>query len=115
MSFGGDGVVKLGYWWHTARDVTIDTAIEPHWLRTGYRFFPYAALQAGHWWVIRVNFCLPEHDFAALFTDGAAVAEVTAAADAARALVASIGRLPLASPQRAHALPLMAQEAAQRL
>jgi hypothetical protein len=54
-------------------------------------------------------------DFATLFIDGAAVAEVTAAADAARPLVASIGRLPLASPQRAHALPLMAQEAAQQV
>jgi|GEM_PF-1483389 len=85
----------------------VDTTLEPHWLRTGYRFFPYAALQDRQWWVIRVNYGFPEHDFVTLFIDGAAVADVTPEADDPRPLVASIGRLPMTHSHTAIDLSLM--------
>lgn len=94
--------------WRPTAGVSIDTDIEPDWQRTGYRYFPYAACQDGQWWVVRANFCFPEHDFTTLFIDGAAVAEVTAAAGDGRPLVASIGRLSMTHPQqRTAGLPLM--------
>lgn len=105
-----------GHWWRTARGVPIDTSIEPEWLRTGYRYFPYAAFQDGQWWVIRANFCFPEHDFATLFIGETAVAEVTASADDDRPLVASIGRLSMTHPQqRTASLPVMTPAAAQHV
>jgi hypothetical protein len=91
----------------TATRGVVDTAVEPQWLRTGYRFFPYAACQDGRWWVIRINYGFPEHDFATLFIDGAAVADVTAGADDGRPLVATIGRLPMTDSHTAIELPLM--------
>lgn len=105
----------LGQCWHTAPGVDLDTEVEPQWQRTGYRYFPYAAVQAGRWWVIRVNYCFPEHDFATLFIDGVAVAEATAVPNDVRPLVASIGRLPLTDPSRAGELPEMSVEVARQV
>jgi hypothetical protein len=101
--------------WHTAHDLTIDTDVEPSWLRTGYRYFPYAALESGRWWVIRVNYCFPEHDIATLFIDGAAVADLTAVASDVRPLVASIGRMPMTNPDSADGLQTMPRELARRV
>jgi hypothetical protein len=86
----------------------VDPAVEPQWLRTGYRFFPYAAWQDGRWWVLRVNYGFPEHDFATLFIDGAARADVTGDAKDGRPLVSSIGRLRMTDSHNAIELPLMA-------
>lgn len=97
------------------REVTIDTDVVPQWQRTGFKFFPYAALQAGGWWVIRVNYGFPEHDFATLFIDGAAVADVTASPDDARPLVAGIGRLFMTHPQNAVELQVMSRSLAKQV
>jgi hypothetical protein len=114
MSAGDEREAKIGYWWHTARGVTIDTDSTPEWLRTGYTFFPYAALQAGQWWVLRIN-CFPEHDLVTLFIDGSVAADVTAGPDDARPLVAGIGRLMSTWSQNATELPMMSLELARRV
>jgi hypothetical protein len=72
---------------------TIDQTVQPHWLRTGYTFFPYAAQQSGHWWVLRLNHGFPEHDLYTVFIDGTAAADITAGADNPSPLVASIAPL----------------------
>ena len=59
----------------------IDTAVRPHWQRTGYRFFPFATEQSGHWWVLRLNHGFPEHDLYTLFIDGKAAADLTGSPD----------------------------------
>lgn len=101
-----------GVWWHVVRGAGVDTTVEPQWLRTGYMYFPYAAWQDQRWWVIRVNYCFPEHDLATLFIDGAAVAETTADPNDARPLVASIGRLPLTNSVTAENLPMLTPQPA---
>lgn len=72
---------------------TIDKAARPHWLRTGYRFFPYAAQQSGQWWVLRLNHGFPEHDMYTLFVDGRPIADITGNLDDRFPLVASVASL----------------------
>jgi hypothetical protein len=79
----------------------IDTAAQPHWLRTGYKFFPYAAQQSGHWWVLRLNHGFPEHDMYTVFVDGTPAADITATADHPSPLVASVAPLKPADPAAA--------------
>jgi hypothetical protein len=71
----------------------IDQAVRPRWLRTGYKFFPYAAQQSGQWWVLRLNHGFPEHDMYTLFVDGKAVADITGKPDHEVPLVASVASL----------------------
>jgi hypothetical protein len=71
----------------------IDTTAQPHWLRTGYRFFPYAAQQSGQWWVLRLNHGFPEHDMYTLFIDGRPTADITGNPNDRVPLVASIASL----------------------
>ncbi|SPM35890.1 hypothetical protein A4G26_06170 [Mycobacterium rhizamassiliense] len=77
----------------TADGPVLDTAASPRWLRTGYRHFPYAAQQAGQWWVLRLNHGFPEHDMYTLFIDGHAVADATADAGHPLPLVAGLASL----------------------
>lgn len=72
---------------------TVDTSARPEWLRTGYKFFPYAAMQSGKWWVLRFNYAFPEHDLYTLFIDGDCTADVTGDMTSQIPLVASIGAL----------------------
>jgi hypothetical protein len=74
------------------------TAAQPHWLRTGFKFFPYAAQLTGQWWVVRANYCFPEHDLCTLFIDGHAIADLTGSPDDPRPLVASIAALHPITP-----------------
>lgn len=76
--------------------IAIDTSAQPDWRRTGYKYFPYAAQQSGHWWVLRLNTGFPEHDLYTLFVDGAAAADITGPGDTP--LAASIGTLTPADP-----------------
>lgn len=62
-------------------------------MRTGYKFFPYAALQFGQWWVLRLNHGFPEHDMYTLFADGQAAVDITGSADHPSALVRSVALL----------------------
>lgn len=71
----------------------IDKTARPLWLRTGYKFFPYAAQQSGHWWVLRFNHGFPEHDMYTLFVDGKAVADITGQPDDPSPLVAGVASL----------------------
>lgn len=71
----------------------LDTTARPYWQRTGYRFFPYAAQQSGHWWVLRLNHGFPEHDMYTLFIDGQAVADITGDDGHQSPLVASLASL----------------------
>lgn len=52
-------------------------AARPEWRRTGFRYFPYAAVVDGAWWVLRVNHGFPEHDLLTLFVDGEVLVDVT--------------------------------------
>ena len=69
------------------------TTAQPRWARTGYTFFPYAAQQSGHWWVLRLNVGFPEHDMYTVFIDGTAAADLTAGADNPAPLVAGVAGL----------------------
>ena len=71
----------------------IDETVQPHWLRTGYKFFPYAAPESGQWWVLRLNYGFPEHDMYTLFVDGKPTVDITGSPDHASALVRSIASL----------------------
>src|ERR1700756_1329889 len=71
----------------------IDQTASPQWLRTGYKFFPYAAKQSGQWWVLRLNHGFPEHDLYTLFVDGRPAVDVTGSPDHASALVRSLASL----------------------
>jgi len=71
----------------------VDLAVSPEWKRTGYKFFPFAAWQAGAWWVLRFNFGFPEHDMYTLFVDGQVTVDVTGAERSELPLVASVGAL----------------------
>lgn len=71
----------------------IDVNADPHWKRTGYRYFPYAAQQSGSWWVLRINTGFPEHDMFTVFIDGRAVSDITGSQDSDTPLVASVGAL----------------------
>ncbi|MCV7258801.1 hypothetical protein [Mycobacterium shimoidei] len=72
---------------------SIDKSARPHWLRTGYRFFPYAAQHDGQWWVLRFNHGFPEHDMYTLFVNGRPVADITGDPGRPAPLVASVGSL----------------------
>ncbi|WP_225332456.1 hypothetical protein, partial [Mycobacterium avium] len=52
--------------------------------------FPYAAQQSGRWWVLRFNYCFPEHDMYTLFIDGSPAADITPGRADKRPLVSSI-------------------------
>jgi hypothetical protein len=78
---------------HPATPTAIDEAAQPHWLRTGYKFFPYAARQSGQWWVLRLNHGFPEHDLYTLFVDGRPAVDVTGSPDHSSALVRSVASL----------------------
>ncbi|EFG78666.1 hypothetical protein HMPREF0591_1433 [Mycobacterium parascrofulaceum ATCC BAA-614] len=71
----------------------IDENAQPHWFRTGYKFFPYAAHESGQWWVLRLNYGFPEHDMYTLFVDGRPAADITGSPDHPSALVRSIASL----------------------
>lgn len=102
--------------WRTAPGWSIDTATDPDWLRTGYRYFPYAARVDDRWWTLRANYCFPAHDAFTVFIDDHAVAEVTAGPDDHRPLVAGIGRLAMTHPdERSAHLPVMAPALAIRV
>jgi hypothetical protein len=81
--------------------------VSPNWLRTGYRYFPYAAWQSYQWWVLRANYCFPEHDLVTLFIGSRAVADITAADEDTRPLVASIAALDPILPFRKREIPAM--------
>jgi hypothetical protein len=89
------------------------TAAQPHWLRTGFKFFPYAAQLTGQWWVVRANYCFPEHDLCTLFIDGHAIADLTGSPDDPRPLVASIAALHPITPWIDARVPAMAAELAE--
>jgi hypothetical protein len=71
----------------------IDTAAQPQWLRTGYKFFPYAAHYSGQWWVLRLNHGFPEHDLYTVFIDGNAAADITANPSDPSPLIAGVAAL----------------------
>ncbi|MEE6140633.1 hypothetical protein SKC41_30530 [Mycobacterium sp. 050128] len=71
----------------------VDETAHPQWLRTGYKFFPYAAQQDGHWWVLRLNYGFPEHDMYTLFVDGRPAVDLTGDPDHSSALVRSVASL----------------------
>jgi hypothetical protein len=82
-------------------------------MRTGYKYFPYAARQSDQWWVLRANYCFPEHDLVTLFIDGCAVGSVTGSVDDPRPLVASIAALDPVIPHRTDRdVPVMPAELA---
>ena len=78
---------------HPATSTAIDQAAQPQWLRTGYKFFPYAARQSGQWWVLRLNHGFPEHEMYTLFVDGKPAVDVTGSPEHSSALVRSIASL----------------------
>jgi hypothetical protein len=71
----------------------IDTAAQPQWSRTGYKFFPYAANYSGQWWVLRLNHGFPEHDLYTVFIDGRPAANITANPDDPSPLLAGVASL----------------------
>ena len=71
----------------------IDTAAQPQWSRTGYKFFPYAAHHCGQWWVLRLNHGFPEHDMYTVFIDGRRAADITANPDDPSPLLAGVASL----------------------
>jgi len=71
----------------------IGPAAQPQWLRTGYKFFPYAAHHSGQWWVLRLNHGFPEHDMYTLFIDGSAAIDITADPHDPAPLVAGVASL----------------------
>ncbi|MCV7236249.1 hypothetical protein [Mycobacterium branderi] len=93
---------------HSSGPTPVDTTVQPHWQRTGYKFFPYAAELAGQWWVLRANYCFPEHDLCTLFIDSRAVADVTGSPDDPRPLIASIAGLHPITPWVDAGVPTMA-------
>jgi hypothetical protein len=71
----------------------IDTTAQPQWMRTGYKFFPYAAQHSGQWWVLRLNHGFPEHDMYTVFIDGRPAADITANPDDPSPLIAGVASL----------------------
>lgn len=62
-------------------------------MRTGYKFFPYAARHSDQWWVLRLNYGFPDHEMYTLFVDGQAVVDLTGDADHPVALARNIFHL----------------------
>lgn len=73
----------------------------PLWVRTGYRFFPFAAEVGDVWWVLRFNVGFPEHDLFTVFVGNRAAADVTGDPKSVVPLIASIGSLSPVSSQGA--------------
>jgi hypothetical protein len=105
---------KFTAWW-VAKGERVDTDITPRWRRTGYRYFPYAACESGHAWVLRANYCFPAHDLCTLFIDGRAVADVTSGREDPRPLLASIGSLNPILPESLPEVPAMAPDLAKTI
>jgi hypothetical protein len=80
-------------WWAGCVLVKVDTSVRPRWMRTGFKFFPYAATQADQWWVLRFNVGFPEHDMYTIFIDNQVAGDVTGDRDSEVPLIASIGAL----------------------
>lgn len=91
--------------------VRVGPDARPYWLATGFKFFPYAARQGDHWWVLRVNYDFPEHDLYTVFIDGKATADVTGSRESPVPFVASVGVLTPFTAVPAE--PLMPQEEAE--
>jgi len=81
--------------------VGIDWTMAPLWVRTGYRFFPFAAEVGDVWWVLRFNVGFPEHDLFTVFVGNRAAADVTGDPKSVVPLIASIGSLSPVSSQGA--------------
>jgi hypothetical protein len=79
----------------------IDETAQPHWLRTGYKFFPYAAKQSGQWWVLRLNYGFPDHDMYTVFVDGRAAVDITGGPDHSSVLARGIASLRSYDPAAA--------------
>jgi hypothetical protein len=84
--------------------VRLDTQARPDWMRTGYKFFPYAARWSDQWWVLRSNFEFPAHDLYTLFVDGVATVDITGDINHFVPLVSSVGALRADEPVLEHAL-----------
>ena len=85
--------------------LAIDVAAQPHWTRTGYKFFPYVARQSGQWWVLRLNFGFPEHDMYTLFVDAKPVVDITDDPHHPAALVRSIAATMIPQRRYPHLMP----------
>lgn len=79
--------------------MNVDTSVWPLWVRTGFKFFPYAARQANQWWVLRFNVGFPEHDMYTIFVDDQVAGDVTGDPGSGVPLIASIGALSPSNPQ----------------
>ena len=86
-------------------------AAVPDWRRTGFRYFPYAAVVDGARWVLRVNHGFPEHDLLTLFVDGAAVADVTPGAGSSPFETSLAGLAPLGGGREPMLEPVAARAA----
>jgi hypothetical protein len=82
-------------------------------MRTGYKYFPYAARQSDQWWVLRANYCFPEHDLVTLFVEGRAIGDITASEHDTRPLVASVAALDPICPFGELDIPAMPAEQAE--
>ena len=71
----------------------IDETAQPHWLRTGYKFFPYAAKQSGQRWVLRLSYGFPDHDMYTVFVDGRPAVDITGSPDHSSAWARGIASL----------------------
>jgi hypothetical protein len=85
MSSGGHSAQKI-----SASDVA---DAQPTWMRTGYKFFPYATQQSGQWWVLRFNYGFPDHEMYTLFVDTQPVVDITGDSDHPVPLVRNIASL----------------------
>jgi len=72
---------------------SVDLHARPRWFRTGYRYFPYAAREAGRWWVLRLNYDFPAHDQYTVFVDGTTGADITGEPGHRTPLVDNLGSL----------------------
>jgi hypothetical protein len=98
-----------------SRAAGVDVDARPDWMRTGYKFFPYAARQGEQWWVLRLNFDFPEHALYTVFIDGTAAVDTTGDVANSIPLVASIGALnPSTAVAGEPALPAEVAEAVVR-
>jgi hypothetical protein len=99
-----------GEWHAELKQGTTYLARQLRWQRTGYMYFPYAAYEHGCWWVLRANYCFPEHDLCTLFINGEAVADVTASEGDPCPLISSIRSLKPITPNSDADSPVMDPE-----
>jgi hypothetical protein len=95
--------------WRVAKGEHVDTDVTPRWRRTGYGYFPYAACESGHAWVLRVNHCFR------CSSTGGRLADVTRGREDTRPLLASIGALNPILPDSLPEVPLMAADLAKAI